>query len=182
VTASASPALSRSPRTGLASRGQGQGVQGWKMTCLRPAPPTRSFFQADKRNTLRRKEVEQSSYEDDLQILRVIEAYCVSKQRQTITNSAMLDSTPLLTLADDSETLDDTRYSVVNKSIASKKSSSTSFVSPDDKEVASKVERLEREVSALARKLEQETINRKKLQEILMQSGVSIPTDLSQQE
>ena len=32
-------------------------------------------------------EVEQSSYEDDLQILRVIEAYCFSKQRQTITNS-----------------------------------------------------------------------------------------------
>ena len=73
------------------------------MTCLRPAPPTRSFFQQDKRNTLRRKgliesqhsdkvsnfspEVEQSSYEDDLQILRVIEAYCTSKQRQTITNS-----------------------------------------------------------------------------------------------
>ena len=32
-------------------------------------------------------EVEQSSYEDDLQILRVIEAYCFSKQRHTITNS-----------------------------------------------------------------------------------------------
>ena len=35
-------------------------------------------------------EVEQSSYEDDLQILRVIEAYCTSKQRQTITNSGEL--------------------------------------------------------------------------------------------
>merc|ERR1711974_551201 len=76
---------------GLGSRGQGQGVQGWKMNCIRPAPPTRSFFQADKRNTLRRKEVEQSSYEDDLQILRVIEAYCFSKQRQTITNSECLE-------------------------------------------------------------------------------------------
>ena len=31
--------------------------------------------------------MEQSSYEDDLQILRVIEAYCFSKQRQTMTNS-----------------------------------------------------------------------------------------------
>ena len=31
--------------------------------------------------------MEQSSYEDDLQILRVIESYCFSKQRQTITNS-----------------------------------------------------------------------------------------------
>ena len=55
MTTSMSPASSRSPRSGLASRGQGQGVQGWKMNCLRPAPPTRSFFQADKRNTLRRK-------------------------------------------------------------------------------------------------------------------------------
>ena len=34
--------------------------------------------------------MEQSSYEDDLQILRVIEAYCTSKQRQTITNSGEL--------------------------------------------------------------------------------------------
>lgn len=182
VTATASPALSRSPRTGLASRGQGQGVQGWKMTCLRPAPPTRSFFQADKRNTLRRKEVEQSSYEDDLQILRVIEAYCVSKQRHTITNSAMLDSTPLLTLADESETFDDSRYSVVNKSYASKKSSATSFASSDDREVVGKVDRLDREVATLARKLEQETQARKKLQEILMQSGMSIPAELNLQD
>ena len=84
------------------------------MNCIRPAPPTRSFFQADKRNTLRRKgwfavcphirpgltflflEVEQSSYEDDLQILRVIEAYCFSKQRQTITNSGEVAATTTL--------------------------------------------------------------------------------------
>ena len=108
-----SPGASRSPRTGLAGRGPGGpgGVQGWKMNCIRPAPPTRSFFQADKRNTLRRKglvcsdiaapqsdiaclEVEQSSYEDDLQILRVIEAYCFSKQRQTITNSGETEAPP----------------------------------------------------------------------------------------
>merc|ERR1711862_1070792 len=176
VAATASPALSRSPRTGLASRGQGQGVQGWKMTCLRPAPPTRSFFQADKRNTLSRKEVEQSSYEDDL-LLRVIEAYCVSKHRQTITNSAMLDSTPLLTLADEADTLEDSRYSVVNKSNVSKKSSATSFASSEDREVVTKVDRLEREVTTLAKKLDQETQARKKLQEILMQSGVSIPVE-----
>jgi len=182
VAATASPAITRSPRTGLASRGQGQGVQGWKMTCLRPAPPTRSFFQADKRNTLRRKEVEQSSYEDDLQILRVIEAYCVSKHRQTITNSAMLDSTPLLTLADEADSLEDSRYSVVNKSNVSKKSSATSYASSEDREVVTKVDRLEREVTTLAKKLDQETQARKKLQEILMQSGVSIPVELNLQE
>jgi len=126
--------------------------------------------------------VEQSSYEDDLQILRVIEAYCVSKQRQTITNSAMLDSTPLLTLADESDSLEDSRYSVVNKSYASKKSSATSFASSDDREVVGKVDRLEREVTSLARKLDQESQARQKLQEILMQSGVSIPAELNLQE
>ena len=41
-------------------------------------------------------EVEQSSYEDDLQILRVIEAYCFSKQRQTITNSGEVTASPTL--------------------------------------------------------------------------------------
>merc|ERR1711862_719293 len=119
VTATASPGVSRSPRTGLASRGQGQGVQGWKMTCLRPAPPTRSFFQQDKRSTLRRKEVEQSSYEDDLQILRVIEAYCTSKQRQTITNSVMFDTSAPLSLADEPSGLEDSFVSAVSSSTRS---------------------------------------------------------------
>ena len=43
------------PEVGFGLARSGAGVQGWKMNCLRPAPPTRSFFQADKRNTLRRK-------------------------------------------------------------------------------------------------------------------------------
>ena len=94
----------------------------------------------------------------------------------------MLDSTPLLTLADESETFEDSRYSVVNKSYASKKSSSTSFASCDDREVGGKVDRLDREVATLARKLDQETQARKKLQEILMQSGISIPAELNLQE
>ncbi|XP_023336754.1 rho guanine nucleotide exchange factor 7 isoform X2 [Eurytemora carolleeae] len=162
---SSSPAVSRSPRTGLASRGQGQGVQGWKMTCLRPAPPARSFFQADKRNTLRRKEVEQSSYEDDLQILRVIEAYCTSKQRQTITNSAMLDSTPFLSMVDDSEME------------ISSFSASTSVMS--NRHDISRLDKLEREVLSLNRRLEQETQSRKKLQELIQEAGLNLPQDIS---
>jgi len=96
--------------------------------------------------------------------------------------SAMLDSTPLLTLADEADTLEDSRYSVVNKSNVSKKSSATSFASSEDREVVTKVDRLEREVTTLAKKLDQETQARKKLQEILMQSGVSIPVELNLQE
>ena len=91
----------------------------------------------------------------------------------------MLDSTPLLTLADDSEALDDSRYSVVNKSAISKKSSATSFASSDDRDVVAKVEKLDKEVASLARKLDQETQARKKLQEILMQSGIGIPAELN---
>jgi len=165
-----SPGASRSPRTGLASRGQGQGVQGWKMNCIRPAPPTRSFFQADKRNTLRRKEVEQSSYEDDLQILRVIEAYCFSKQRQTITNSAMLDSTPYLSLADDTQ-------SGLTRSQVSKKSIGSVSTVED-----ARIERLERDVLGLTRRLEMEVQTRGKLQDILIQSGINLPSDLNMQE
>lgn len=152
-----SPAPSRSPRTGLASRGQGQGVQGWKMTCLRPAPPTRSFFQADKRNTLRRKEVEQSSYEDDLQILRVIEAYCTSKQRQTITNSVMFDSSAPLSLADEPSGLEESFSSAVS---------------------TTRVDRLEKEVVGLARRLDLEEKARRRLQELVREAGISLPSDL----
>jgi len=153
-----SPVPSRSPRSGLASRGQGQGVQGWKMTCLRPAPPTRSFFQADKRSTLRRKEVEQSSYEDDLQILRVIEAYCTSKQRQTITNSVMFDTSAPLSLADEPSGLEDSFISAVS---------------------CSRVDRLEREVGGLAKRLDQEEKARRRLQDLLTQAGIALPSDLA---
>jgi len=166
----ASPAPSRTPRTGLASRGQGQGIQGWKMTCLRPAPPTRSFFQqGEKRNTLRRKEVEQSSYEDDLQILRVIEAYCTSKQRQTITNSVMFESSIIpLSLADESGTLEDSFTSA-----ASVAPSRTSRAAED------RVERLERDVVALTRRLEMEEKARRRLQEVIHLSGINLPLDIN---
>lgn len=176
-----SPAVSRSPRTGLASRGQGQGVQGWKMTCLRPAPPARSFFQADKRNTLRRKEVEQSSYEDDLQILRVIEAYCTSKQRQTITNSAMLDSAPFLSMVDDSE-LEISSVSNTTSVTSNRSSSSALRRGPPTTTAAAdlhRLDKLEREIVSLNNRFEQETQARKKLHEILVQSGIAVPPEIS---
>merc|ERR1719369_2227277 len=129
------------------------------MTCLRSAPPARSFFQADKRNTLRRKEVEQSSYEDDLQILRVIEAYCTSKQRQTITNSAMLDP-PVLLVEDKAGSARSSRLEELT----------------GEKHV-DRFEKLGQDVAALAKRLEAETAARRKLQEILVSSGISIPHD-----
>jgi len=171
AAAALSPLSSRSGVAGVGSRGQAPGLQGWKMNCIRPAPPTRSFFQADKRNTLRRKEVEQSSYEDDLQILRVIEAYCFSKQRQTITNSAMLDSTPYLSLADDTQ-------SNLNRFQMSKKSISSVTSSVEE----ARMEKLEKDVLVLTRRLETEVQTRRKLQDILSQSGINLPADLNLQD
>jgi len=89
----------------------------------------------------------------------------------------MLDSTttPFLSLADDR---DEPRYSVINKSAMSKKSTS-SFVSAASTLDDSRVERLEREVGSLAGKLEGEIQHRRRLQEILAQSGISLPGDLA---
>jgi len=59
--------------------------QLWKMSCLRPAPPTRpTVIQPDpgsKRNSITvktnaNKKEPETSYEEEMQILRVIEAYC----------------------------------------------------------------------------------------------------------
>lgn len=89
----------------------------------------------------------------------------------------MLDSTatPFLSLADDTTDFrDESRYSAVNKSFASKKSTS-SFVSAYDD---TRVERLEKEVTGLAKRLESEIQTRKKLQEILNQSGIKVPSEI----
>ena len=88
----------------------------------------------------------------------------------------MLDSTavPFLSLADDTTDFkDDPRNSVVNKSFGSKKSTS-SFVSAYDD---ARVERLEKEVAGLAKRLESEILRRKRLQEILTQSGIKVPSE-----
>lgn len=89
----------------------------------------------------------------------------------------MLDSTttPFLSLADDR---DEPRYSAINKSVMSKKSTS-SFVSAASTLDDTRVERLEREVGSLAGKLESEIQHRRRLQEILAQSGISLPSDLA---
>jgi len=113
--------------------------------------------------------VEQSSYEDDLQILRVIEAYCTSKQRQTITNSALLEATPVLSLADEPSNMEDSFISA--SSLGFRKSGLGGAV------LGEKVERLERELSNTNRKLEQEVASRKRLQEVLRQAGLPVPQE-----
>ena len=93
----------------------------------------------------------------------------------------MLDSTstPFLSLADNRE---EPRYSVVNKSFGSKKSTSSFASAASAWEDGVRVERLEKEVSSLSGKLDSEIRHRRRLQEILAQSGISLPSDLGQED
>ena len=94
---------------------------------------------------------------------------------------AMLDSTttPYLSLADETDSKDDSRFSGINKSFISNKKSTSSFVSAFED---TRMERLEKEVGLLSRKLEQEIVTRKRLQEMLTQSGINVPAELNTQE
>jgi hypothetical protein len=79
----------------------------------------------------------------------------------------MFDSIPYLSLADEAET------EVVSRS-------SDRHVAPNDNAAyAQKLERLEKEMHTMGRKLEQETLARRKLQEILLQAGLSLPGDVA---
>lgn len=82
----------------------------------------------------------------------------------------MLDSTPYLSLADDTQ-------SGLTRSQVSKKSIGSVSTVED-----ARIERLERDVLGLTRRLEMEVQTRGKLQDILIQSGINLPSDLNMQE
>ena len=82
--------------------------------------------------------------------------------------SAMFDSIPLLSLADEAETEVTSRSS--ERHVAT-------HASDNNAAHAQKLERLEKEMTAMGRRLEQETLARRKLQEILLQAGLSLPGD-----
>eukprot|EP00094_Tigriopus_californicus_P003230 TCALIF_03108-PA protein Name:"Similar to Arhgef7 Rho guanine nucleotide exchange factor 7 (Rattus norvegicus)" AED:0.18 eAED:0.18 QI:108/0.9/0.90/1/0.5/0.63/11/48/567 len=74
----------------------------WKMSCLRPAPPTRSYIAPDGKRTVKKKANADTTYEEDMQILRVIEAYCTSNtKRHTQAGSMQTDLSPVLLAEDD---------------------------------------------------------------------------------
>ena len=83
----------------------------------------------------------------------------------------MLDSTPYLSLADDTQ-------SGLTRSQISKKSIGSVASTVEE----ARIERLERDVLSLTRRLEMEVQTRGKLQDILIQSGINLPSDLNLQE
>jgi hypothetical protein len=82
--------------------------------------------------------------------------------------SAMFDSIPMLSLADEAET-----------EVVSSRSSERHAAADKNTAYAQKVERLEKDMLTLGRRLEQETQARRKLQEILLQAGLSLPGDVA---
>ena len=82
----------------------------------------------------------------------------------------MLDSTPYLSLADD------TQAGLTRSQISKKSIGSLSTVED------ARMERLERDVLSLTRRLEMEVQTRGKLQDILIQSGINLPSDLNMQD
>ena len=82
----------------------------------------------------------------------------------------MLDSVPYLSLADDTK-CNLNKFQIGKKSI----SSVTSSVEE------ARMEKLEKDVLLLTRRLEAEVDTRRKLQDILMQSGINLPADLNLQ-
>lgn len=83
----------------------------------------------------------------------------------------MLDSTPYLSLADDTQ-------SNLNRFQMSKKSISSVTSSVEE----ARMEKLEKDVLVLTRRLETEVQTRRKLQDILSQSGINLPADLNLQD
>jgi len=91
-----SPGQKRYNNSGYMGGGGGAGKgYVWKMSCLRPAPPTRCISAHDNRGSVSKKKDPDTTYGEDMQILRVIEAYCAAssaKQRQTIAASTLIES------------------------------------------------------------------------------------------
>jgi len=83
----------------------------------------------------------------------------------------MLDSTPYLSLADDP-------HANLTRSQMSKQSNCSVSSSVEE----ARMERLERDVLGLTRRLETEVQTRRKLQDILMQSGMNLPAELNLQD
>ncbi|EEB11979.1 hypothetical protein Phum_PHUM148240 [Pediculus humanus corporis] len=66
-------------------------VEPWSVTSLKPLPPMRPYVALgknckNKQNMSPKKSVD-VNFEDDIQILRVIEAYCSSGKTRSASNS-----------------------------------------------------------------------------------------------
>ncbi|XP_065347611.1 rho guanine nucleotide exchange factor 7 isoform X2 [Cloeon dipterum] len=75
------------------------GLKGWSLSCLRPKPPLRAGLvlgsqSIDQQRNSRKRE--ERSYEEDAQILSVIEAYCLSSKTRHTLNSSLIDSPQVL--------------------------------------------------------------------------------------
>ncbi|XP_067007104.2 rho guanine nucleotide exchange factor 7 isoform X2 [Anabrus simplex] len=131
--------------------------KGWSMSCLRPSPPLRPCLALGRDDSSRKsgrgsRKPNERSFEEDAQILRVIEAYCTSaKTRYTVNSAALLDSPQILIAEEEKIIIDETPEG--EKSLVD-----TVYALKDQ------VKELRAELSTVALRLEEETKARCTLQ------------------
>ena len=89
----------------------------------------------------------------------------------------MLDTAPFLSMVDDSE-LEISSISNAT-SVTSNRLSSAATAARRPMADLNRLDKLEREMASLSTRFEQESQARKKLQEILLQAGVTLPPEIS---
>lgn len=149
--------------------------KGWSMSCLRPSPPLRPCLALGrddnhrKSGRNRKKQIERS-YEEDAQILRVIEAYCTSaKTRYTVNSAALLDSPQMLIAEEEKIIIEETSG---NQTIVEEKSLVDTVYALKDQ-----VKELKSNVVLLSSQLEEETKARRTLQNIVSTHLVGVGKD-----
>ncbi|XP_069698088.1 rho guanine nucleotide exchange factor 7 isoform X2 [Periplaneta americana] len=139
--------------------------KGWSMSCLRPSPPIRPCLALGRDDNHRKssrstKKQNERSFEEDAQILRVIEAYCTSaKTRYTVNSAALLDSPQMLIAEEEKIIIEETSG---NQTIVEEKSLVDTVYALKDQ-----VKELHTSVSLLSSQLEEETKARRMLQNIV---------------
>ncbi|PNF17134.1 Rho guanine nucleotide exchange factor 7 [Cryptotermes secundus] len=139
--------------------------KGWSMSCLRPSPPLRPCLALGRDDNHRKsgrstKKQTERSYEEDAQILRVIEAYCTSaKTRYTVNSAALLDSPQMLIAEEEKIIIEETSG---NQTFVEEKSLVDTVYALKDQ-----VKELQTSVAHLSSQLEEETKARLTLQNIV---------------
>ncbi|KAK7869103.1 hypothetical protein R5R35_007764 [Gryllus longicercus] len=146
--------------------------KGWSMSCLRPSPPLRPCLALGHCDSLRRSGRASSrkqngrSFEEDAQILRIIEAYCTSaRTRYTVNSAALLDCPQMLIAEEEKIIIEETAG---DETIVEEKSLVDTVYALKDQ-----VKALQADVGTLTQKLEEETKLRSALQQIVKTHLVS---------
>uniref|UniRef100_A0A1B6MTI6 Rho guanine nucleotide exchange factor 6/7 coiled-coil domain-containing protein n=2 Tax=Graphocephala atropunctata TaxID=36148 RepID=A0A1B6MTI6_9HEMI len=128
----------------------------WSVSCLRPSPPLRFRDDKSSRNF---KKTSERGFDEDAQILRVIEAYCTSAKTRYTVNSALLDPPPLLIAEEEKIIEEDSRENQTG--VQEKSLVDTVYALKDE------VKALRYKMSSVSHQLEEERMARNQLQTVV---------------